>query len=153
MKKFWNKAWFETICLVLISVCALLVGFAMDCSNKKDIKVQDIEYTENGQEVHYIDLYNECVIDFVYDPSGEFGVYTIQYADDDAFDYDNMSYEDDDWYSDNFIMIECSRDDFLGYMKYYDKLKGKKLFYETNRKYQIKEVIENGNYRFYLVKK
>lgn len=152
MKKFFKKAWFEVSCLVIIAIGIVMAGSAWNCSHAQS-NIPDIELGINCEaEIHYIGLYGDGVVDFNYTPEGEFGEYTIEYVDDDAFDYDNLSFEDEDWYGD-FILLECTEEVFLDYMKHYNKIKGTDDFYDFDKKYQIMEVIDDGNYSFYLVKK
>lgn len=138
---------------VFCALCALLMA---SCNAQPEVKnIPEMEYNYDV-EAHEIPLYADGIEEFVY--SSVDSQYLVSYADADAFDYDMLSDNGEEWYGE-FIYIECSEENFYGLIKWYDEISKKKNtseYYAECSEYCIKEVISDvpggKNYRFYLCK-
>lgn len=130
----------------------LMIGASLTCKScqaKPSIDVPVMEYgdCEDGiMSCDTIDLYLHCIEGFGYDPYT--GKYFIEYIDDDAFDYDNLvEYTDYDEWPTSFIPIECTCDEFIEFIKYYNSVDKSSDEYQFgyNKTYAMVEIHYNDN--------
>lgn len=150
----WNKT--DRI-VAIISIIALSLILCCGCNAQPQrIPTQeynDCEEPENTIEQHTIMFMFYGVIDFNYNPVTN--LYTIEYDDEDAFDYDVLSYKGEDWYGD-FIILNVTKENFFEMLTDFNKSSEEKLNIEFSEKWQIKEVktVEDDivSYDYYLIK-
>lgn len=98
-------------------------------------------------------LFADGIIEFGYIVDED--IYYIIYRDTTNFP-DFQLYEDEGYWEETYINIECSREDFFNYLFWFaeERLKKSVIFYNTDNRYSIREIItdvEGGtNHRFYL---
>ena len=146
--------------VLLIILGAVFVLCNTGCKAQGIGNLPAMEYNDASGEdfdvmVNEIPMYADGVVDFNYIPMDDF--YSIEYNDQDAFDYDNLQYNGDEWYG-NYIIIECSKDLFFEYLEWFNTVSDDKsdAYYDMNDWFYIREVVtpvEGGlNYRYYLMK-
>ena len=98
-------------------------------------------------------LFADGIIEFGYLVDED--VYYIIYRDTTNFP-DFQLYEDEGYWEETYINIECSREDFFNYLFWFaeEQLRKSAIFYNADSRYNIREIItdvEGGtNHRFYL---
>lgn len=140
-------------------MAALLLCIACKGQPQVDINsIPTMEYYDvesDSIEVNYVMFDFSCVIDLNYE--AETKIYSVEYDDSDAFDYDNLAYiiGEDYWYGD-FIICYIDSADFYELLIDMNKSKEEKWDMTYAEKWQVKEVrtaVEGGyNLRFYIVK-
>lgn len=160
MKKLFKKLTFDHLMFLLIILGVIFVFCNTGCKAQNPGNLPVMEYYDASGEnfdviVNEIPMYADGVVDFVYTPVDD--LYSIEYNDQDAFDYDNLQFNGDEWYGD-FIIIECDKELFFEYLEWFNTVTDDKsdAYYDMNDNFYIKEVItpvEGGqNYRYYLAK-
>ena len=101
-------------------------------------------------------LFADGIVEFGYLVDED--VYYIIYRDTTNFP-DFQLYEDEGYWEETYINIECSREDFFNYLFWFAEEKQKKseLFYKEDERYAILEInthVEGGNnYQYKLIKR
>lgn len=158
--------WFDILMgigIILVIALGIYLATRVNKAQAAPINIPTMEYGDCEPDIEHptdtvlatcIQMYPDCVMDFMFIP--EENLWVIEYSDDDSFDYDNIYPED---WSMPYISIECSQDDFFSYLQWYATINDSMsdAEYESNNNYYIREVmtyVEGGpNYRYYLTKK
>lgn len=160
IKEFFNeKVSFDAIMGILICAAIILVTVMLTgkCSaNEAPMNIPTMVYGDCDEEVNYIPLYTDGIIEFVYTHEDGYDSYIIDYSDEDSFDYDNMLYNCEPWYGD-YIMLSCSKEVFFEYLTWYSNTVNNEDCEEYNNdSFCIKEVVTDipggKNYRYWLVR-
>ena len=113
-----------------------------------------MEYNDASEEIFDYDgailFYPDGIIDFVYHTQDN--EYVIEYDDPDAFDPDNMIYNQDSNYY--YIEIYCDSTLFFEYLSYYNTITNKDPeFFDASEEYFIEEdYLSDGTPYYKLVK-
>ena len=117
----WNKTDKIMAVISTIVLVTLIILFCTSCSAQPNINnIPTLEYYDaSGENFDTgISIYPDGVIDFIYHTQD--GEYVIEYDDEDAFDQDNMIYNNDFGYY--YIEIYCDSADFYEYLNWYAQL-------------------------------
>jgi hypothetical protein len=160
IKEFFNKKIsFDFIMGILIAAAIILVTLMLTgkCSaNEVPENIPTMVYGDCDEEVNYIPLYTDGIIEFAYTHEDGYDSYVIDYSDDDSFDYENMLHNGEPWYG-NYIMLSCSKEVFFEYLTWYSNtINNENCEEDNNDSFCIKEVItdtpEGKNYRHWLIR-
>ena len=142
----WGNFWGIRIYSVCITL--LLVLFFCSSCNAQPAEIPDMEYYDATDEQLDFDtpgilMYADGVIDFRYSPVTG---YVIEYDDPDAFDPDNMLYDETGQYY--YILIHCDSSDFFEYFNWYASLKN--YYNEEDNTYVMDDRFFNPSETFFI---
>ena len=151
----WDKIDRFVAIFSIIAIIVVICFMCTSCNAQPSINnIPDIEYYDaSGEELDYdgaILFFADGIIDFVYHTQDN--EYVIEYNDPDAFDSDNMIYNQDGNYY--YIEIYCDSALFFEYLSYYSTIINKDTeFFDASEEYFIEEdYLSDGTPYYKLVK-
>ena len=152
----WSKIDRFVAIFSTIGIMLLMCFMCISCNAQPSINnIPYTEYNDASEEIFDYDgailFYPDGIIDFVYHTQDN--EYVIEYDDPDAFDPDNMIYNQDSNYY--YIEIYCDSTLFFEYLNYYNNLGGNKNpeFFDASEEYFIEEdYLSDGTPYYKLVK-